>query len=78
MPGNPVGILARGEPCLAHKGGEQAVGVVAEEQLVVDLHGGLQWAVEECDLFEVEMFGIDFALCRGTDGEQREECCQQT
>ena len=70
MLGDPlvVGTLLVGgvaQTSLTHIGCEEAVCVILEQCLEIEVHGGLHRSVKQGDLIEVEVFGVKDALCTG-------------
>ena len=59
-----VAVFGRGQSCLSHVGRQQSVCVIFEQRLKVQLHSRFHRAVEQRHLFQVKMFGIEFALCQ--------------
>lgn len=55
----PTGISAGSESGLTHKGREQAVGIVVEQRLEVQILRGFQRTVEQCYFVEVEVVRIE-------------------
>ena len=53
-------VLRVGQTGLTYIGREQTVNVVLEQHLDVEIHGRLHRAIQEGDLFQVEMLGIEF------------------
>ena len=52
-----------GESSLSDEGSHESVGIVVEEESVVGLHHGLHGSVQESDFFEIEVLGVELALC---------------
>ena len=62
MKHQPIGVASGGEPGLTDEWREQTVCIVVEEHLNVEVHGALHGTVEQRDLAEVEMMGVELLL----------------
>ena len=68
-----VGLALRLKAGLLAVGGEQAVDVVLEQRLDVEVAGMFQHAVEQCHVTQIELVVIEVFLClHGCDKHQRQ------